>query len=112
MRKNVTYISQDASYLSIVKTADPSARLGYITSTISSQIIATMTGLKTQENTVVCDLIYSGVTESGVADLISADIPLELWTVNSTTQITSDYATGFTTDSSRLWTALYNGAMS
>lgn len=111
MRKNVTYISQDDTYLNIVKTADPSARLGYITSTISSQIIATMTGLKTQENIVFCDLIYSGTSDSGVTDLISADIPLELWTVNSTTQITSTYATGYTTDSAKLWSQLYNSAM-
>ena len=111
MRGRVTYISQSVEYLTAAKNADSKARIGYIVSTISQAIIDAISTLKTDGNEVICDLQYTGVTDAGIDMLSTNDIPLELWTINSLTQITSEYASGYTTDMLKVWSQLYNSVM-
>lgn len=97
----VTYISGYASMLTYLKNADPYARVGVVSSTITADTIALVQGLMTGYNTVFLDANKSSVTDETVAMCIEADIPLEIWTVNDSDTITAlnPYITGVTSDS-------------
>ena len=101
MRGKVSWISFAPTLLGYVKDYDSSARLGYILSEITAAAITTAQGLKTTDNEVFIDAIQSTVTDENVALCISADIPLEAWTINSENAVTTlnPYVSGMTSDS-------------
>ena len=99
---DVTWISFGAANLSAIKAVDETARLGFIhEGEITSAVIATAEGLKTDSNEVFLDCNYSYFTDSGVSLAIDAGIPLEVWTVNTEAAVLglNDYITGVTSDS-------------
>lgn len=101
MKGNVTYISFDSNYLSMIKNIDDKARLGYLTSnTVSSTIINTVNGLRTTYNDVYLGLDKNCVTDSVVSLCKQNHIPLEIWTVNSENEIKNikSYISGVTSD--------------
>lgn len=101
MKDKVTWISFTYTFLLWIKTVDPKARLGYVTSTINSSTINTVTQtLKTEDNEVFIDCASGSVTSEGVELCVNADVPLEVWTVNSESGILAlnPYISGVTSD--------------
>lgn len=110
MRGKVSWISFSSAFLGYVKTADPDARLGYLVSSVTSDVVTTVQSLKTNTNEVFLD--SSDYDSDAVALCIAADIPLEIWTINSKTVIANmdGYITGVTSDSIHAGRHLYNVA--
>jgi glycerophosphoryl diester phosphodiesterase len=102
MAGKVTWISFDSTYLGYVKNTDATARLGFLhSSDVTATQITTMQGLQTEDNEVYLGVKYTSLTDNGVALCIAAGIPLEVWTVNSESDILAlnPYITGITSDS-------------
>lgn len=98
MDGKVTWISFSADYLRYVKTADSSARLGYLVSSVTSAVITTTLGLKTDTNEVFID--SSDYDADAISLCQAAGLPLEIWTINSSSiiQNMNAYITGVTSD--------------
>lgn len=109
----VTYISSSNTYLGYVKTADANARLGYITDIITSDIISTVSSLKTSTNEVFLDAEHSKLTDDAVALCATQKFPLEVWTVNESSWIENmnPYISGVTSDELNAGKILYNKYM-
>lgn len=110
MKGNVTYISFDAKYLGYVKNVDPNARLGYVMDDVTEAAITTALGLQTGTNEVVIDAGFGRLTTETVQLCIDADLPLEVWTVNSASNINNmhTYISGVTSDSVHAGRTLYS----
>ena len=113
MKGKVTYISFNNTFLGYVKNADASARLGFLTSTLSSGNITTAKNLKTTSNEVFLDAKLSTLKDSVVDSCISNNIPLEVWTVNTEDEIINmhSYISGVTSDNLVAGRTLYNNAL-
>lgn len=113
MKDKVSYISFGANYLEWVKAADNTARLGYIVDTVHSVVINTAKRLKQNAFTVVdgalvasgknevfIDCAATGVNRTAVYNCRNAGFPLEVWTVNSESEILAldPYISGVTSD--------------
>lgn len=98
MRGKVTYISFSATLLEYVKNYDATARLGFLVSTVSADTITTAQSLKTDNNEVFIDA--ADYSEDAVTLCMNADLPLEIWTINSETTVNAlpAYVTGVTSD--------------
>ncbi len=111
MDGKVTWISFIPHYLEYVKDADASARLGYLVWDVTDAAIATAQGLQTDTNEVFID------SDDYSADAISlcqaAGLPLEIWTINSSSEIKNmnAYITGVTSDSLIAGKILYDAGM-
>lgn len=95
----VTYISFNSTYLGYVKNYDSAARLGYVASGSGTDgMITTASGLKTTDNEVFLDTYDK--TDTWAEKCRVADIPLEVWTVDSAATIRSmnPYITGVTSN--------------
>ena len=113
MKGKVTYISFSSTFLGYVKTADVSARLGFLTSTLSSGNITTAKNLKLTTNEVFLDAKLSSLKASVVDSCVTNNIPLEVWTVNTEEEIINmhSYISGVTSDSLVAGKVLYNNAL-
>lgn len=113
MTGKVTYISFSYAFLEYVKAADPSARLGYLVSTISDSVITQAVALRTGSNDVFMDARLSNLTDSLVSSCIAQKLPLEVWTVNTETEILgmSSYISGVTSDNLVAGKVLYDAAI-
>lgn len=101
MKGKVTWISFNATYLGYVKAVDTSARLGFVVGSVTASTITTVIQhLRTGKNEVFVDCAYENATGDAVTLCADADIPLEVWTVNSENNIkTLDaYVSGVTSD--------------
>lgn len=98
MAGKVTWISFNEYYLEHVKNYDNSARLGLVASALTSANITTASSLKTTTNEVFLDV--SSISDDLVDDCITAGLPVEVWTINTTAGITAlnDYISGVTSD--------------
>lgn len=109
MDGKVTWISFSLTYLTYVKNYDNKARLGFLTTPNTAGVNSTA-GLKTQNNEVFLDSFYGDVNSTGIELCIAADLPIEVWTVNSESVINSldPYITGVTSDNLIAGNVLYN----
>lgn len=100
MKGKVTYISFSGTYLRYVKDSDASARLGFISSKLSSGDISVAKNLRTTSNEVFIDANLSTLNDSMVPYCVTDNIPLEVWTVNSEKSIINmnSYISGVTSD--------------
>lgn len=101
MKGNVTYISFNKTYLEYIKQADRQARLGYLISNITQEIVEDTLSLRSGINEVYLGANYSNLTDDKVNTSISYNIPLEIWTVNDENIIKNmnSYISGVTSDS-------------
>ena len=99
MSKNTTFISFNSTFLTYVKNYDQEARIGFIAG-IDASSIATANSLKTGYNEVVLDVQYNVATQANIDLCIAADIPVEVWTVDSDATILklNKYVTGVTSN--------------
>lgn len=110
MKGKVTWISFSATFLAYVRDYDKTARLGYVCS-LTSAAVSVARNLRTGENDVFLDCSYSSVTD--VTECVAADIPLEVWTVNSANAIKNlhPYVSGVTSDSLIAGKILHDASM-
>ena len=113
MKDKTTWISFTSTYLDYVKNYDNKARLGYVVSNITTANINTALGLKTNDNEVFIDCSYSNVDNAGVNLCISNHLPLEVWTVNSNSNIinSNKYITGYTSNDLLAGKILYENSI-
>lgn len=114
MKGHVTYVS-GSSNLSIIKTLDPSARIGIIhNSAITSSLITTAQGLQNESNEVFidCDSYYVNAESCTLCQ--GGGIPLEMWTINTASAILNmnPYITGVTSDGIIAGKILYDANIS
>ena len=114
MLKNVSWISFSTDYLEIIKNIDNTARLGFLMSEVSpeytgSTYIATLQSLKTDNNIVFLDMLYSIVSDSIVDACMDNSIPIEVWTVDTEEEILelNPYVSGVTSNTLKASEVLY-----
>lgn len=109
----VAYISFSSTYLGYVKAYDASARLGFIKSTATTSDITTCQSLKTETNEVFYDVKYTSLTDAICTAYQSAGIPIEIWTVDTASAITTmnPYVSGVTSNSLIAGKVLYEAAI-
>lgn len=101
MKNEVTWISFDSASLAAVRAADKTARLGLVADVVSATTIDTVRNtLKSGFNEVFIDCAHSKATADVVQLCIDADVPLEVWTVNSEAAMLAldSYVSGVTSD--------------
>ena len=99
MRDNVTWISQNYGYLAYVSNYCNKCRLGLIVSSVTSDNVLVAAGLKTTNNAV---FVNSGsITADAVTLCIGQNLPLEYWTLNTESNLTTidPYVSGISSDS-------------
>ena len=102
MRHNVTSISFKYEYLQEITRSDNRARVGYLVPNINSNSYLTSTeALRTDYNDVFIETDYSRLTDNVVELCKTANIPLEVYTVDDKNWIktANDYISGFTSNS-------------
>lgn len=101
MLRDVTWIDFNATHLQYVKTYDSGARLGYLSDSLDASAITTASNLKNEENEVFVDCgNVNTVTDERVTSCINNGIQIEVWTIDSSSTITSmhKYITGVTSN--------------
>lgn len=110
MKNNLTWISFKSAFLTYVKDYDAEARIGYVIDSITEANITRANNLMTEGNEVFLDCDYTQLTNETIALCINANIPLEVWTVDTANEITAlnPYITGVTSDNLVAGNVLYN----
>lgn len=114
MKDKVTWISFNSAYLGYIREVDTKARLGYVVDAVDSGVIASAKKLLTAYNEVFIDCAGGNANESTVKLCADADLPLEVWTVNTESAILAlnGYVSGVTSDNIIAGKVLANSAMS
>lgn len=109
MEGKVTWISGSATYLGYIRDYVPAANLSYVVSTITATVITTATGLKTTSNEVSIDVNYANLTDAMITLAYNANIPVEVWTVDTEAEIIAldPYVYGVTSNWLIAGTVLY-----
>jgi len=101
MDGKVSWISAALTYINYINDYDETARVGFISIDLSSVLADTILGWKTGQNEVFADLYFydSGISES-IENAKAVLLPVEVWTVNTSSAIISmdSYITGVTSD--------------
>lgn len=110
MEKNISWLSFSEAVLENVLSVCPSARVGLVCDTLTSENIAWAETVKTDTNEVFVDVGYSTLTEEVVSACVNAGIPLEVWTVNTVEEVLAldGYISGVTSDNISANAVLYN----
>lgn len=101
MQGKVTWISFRPAYLSYVREITPEARLGLLLETVSQKGVTTAVQLQNGRNEVFIDAKSENLTNALVSLCARANIPLEVWTVDSEKAVAAlnPYITGVTSNS-------------
>ena len=96
----VTWISFFAESLAYIQTLDSTARRGFLTERFSEKDVHTAVKLKNDENEVFIDSKYTLVNAKTVKMCMDAEIPLEVWTIDTEEEIVAldPYVNGITSD--------------
>lgn len=122
MGDKVTWVSYNATFLGYVKTADNSARLGYLVDTTTEDkataAVTTIQSLQTEENEVFANLALAYLTDAKLQHFIDAEIPVEVYYISDDAAAVADkileansYITGFCTDVCIAGKVLYEAYM-
>lgn len=111
LKGRCTWISFSDTYLGYIRDYDPDARLGYVISSVTGEVITTAQGLKTSTNEVFID--SSGRTDTESEMCLAAKLPHEVWTIDSEAVIKelNPYVTGVTSNSMIAGEVLYKSVM-
>lgn len=110
MQKNVTWISFNETSLANIKTVDSTARLGFVTDTVTEDNITSANSLKTDSNEVFIDVAHYVLTDDFVNSCVNNNLPLEVWTINNAISLANldAYVSGYTSDNLLANVVLYN----
>ncbi len=111
MNEHVTWISFHPKLLSFVEKYNNTARLGYVTRSVTEATIKTALSLKTPINEVFIDT--SSYNATAVQLCKTAGLPMEVWTINNekTMRNLNPYITGVTSDLLIYGKVLYHGSI-
>ena len=114
MKDKVTWISFNSAYLGYIREVDTKARLGYVVDAVDSGVIASAKKLLTAYNEVFIDCSSGNANATAVKLCADADLPLEVWTVNTESAIIAlnGYVSGVTSDNLIAGKVLADNAMS
>lgn len=100
VHERATWISFSLETLRTVIKVDETARCGYLTEKIDSQVIDAAKSLQTGKNEVFLNCYYGVLTKKEILLCKMAALPLEVWTVNEEKTLLSldDYVSGVTSD--------------
>jgi glycerophosphoryl diester phosphodiesterase len=114
MLKNVTWISFNADYLHCIKGCDSNARLGYVVKELTQDVISKALSLKNNYNEVFISSDFITLNNTLIELCIKHYIPLEVWTVNNTSDLLTlnSYINGITSDSLNAGSVLYHSLIS
>ncbi|MBQ2256671.1 MAG: hypothetical protein II330_07380, partial [Clostridia bacterium] len=101
MTGKVNWISFNHTYLTYVKNADPTARLGFIKgSDVTDSLVSSAKKLQSGSNQVFLMVQYSLLTNTGVLRAAANDFAVEVYTVNSESAVMAlpTYVSGVTSD--------------
>lgn len=95
-----TWISFNYDYLLYVKEADETARLGYLSTKFSDEVIEKVISLRTGKNEVSLNLEFKQSFSWRIEKCKKENIPVEIWTVNDEIFISliNPYISGVTSD--------------
>lgn len=98
MKGKVTYISFSDSYLQTIVSYDEYARVGFLSSSVSSTVVNKAVALRTGKNLVFLD--SSAYGSSAIELCEAAHLPLEVWTLDNATTIAglNAYISGVTSN--------------
>lgn len=122
MGGKVTWVSYNATFLGYIKTADSSARLGYLVDTTTEDkataAVTMIQSLQTEENEVFADLALAYLNDTKLQHFIDAGIPVEVYYISADAAAVADkileahsYITGFCTDVCIAGKVLYDAYM-
>lgn len=100
MRGKITWIG-GSDIMAAIASRDTTARLGmFATSTITATTINTILSYKTANNDVFIDADNSYATDEGIAICEEAEVPIEVWTLDTaaTIKALNPYITGVTSN--------------
>ena len=97
---NCSWISFDAPALNSVLKYDDTARIGYVCYSVNNSVIDACLAIKTDKNQVFVDLRYTDVNANAVDLCKNAQLPIEVWTVNTEESALAldSYITGIASD--------------
>lgn len=100
MRGKVSFLSFEADLLKAVTEVDPEARIGYVVSVVTIKNILSAMELRTGKNEVFIDSYYLSAQPSAVAMCMEQFLPLEVWTVDTESDILAldPYVSGVTSN--------------
>lgn len=123
LKGKATYISFSDTYLNYVKNYDEYARLGYLTSSPNTSYATYCRNLQTKaidknDKEIILNEVYLGAKYQNMTTEIyeacaAAGIPVEVWTVNTSSAILAldSYVSGVTSDSLIAGKVLYDSEM-
>ena len=114
MSRKVTWISYNKSYLTYIKEADSTSRIGLLHQyAVDDATINNAIELRTDENEVFLALKSTQVNDSAVQKCIAAKLPLETWTVDDETSMLNlpPYVTGIISNNLNGGRVLYNNGI-
>lgn len=114
MDNKVTWISFSEVYLGYVKEYDANATLGFVVETVDASNISKAQALKLPTNKVFIDANITNISNAACELCNSANLPLEVWTVDDASTIinANPYITGFTSNDLIAGKILYNANIS
>ena len=83
MIDNCTWISFEVNYLKYVRNVDDTARLGYVSSTLTQSVIDKAVGLRNENNEVFLDISYTVLNNNTVMLAVLNGFAVETWTVDT-----------------------------
>ena len=114
MRGKVTWISYNDTYLTYVKEADNTSRIGLLHQyAVDDAAISKATALRTESNEVFLALKSTQVNDSAVQKCILAGLPMETWTVDDETSMLNlpPYVTGIISNNLNSGRVLYENGI-
>ena len=100
MKDHVTWITFSSTILGYVKTADETARLGYLMTTYTTSAVDTCLALRTGKNEVLAVTRYDLLSQSVLDYMIEKNVPLVayLFDKNTDADAMQPYVTGALTN--------------
>ena len=114
MRKKVTWISYNETYLRYIIEADDTSRIGLLHQyAVDDTAISKAIALRTDNNEVFLALKSTQINDSAVQKCIAAKLPLETWTVDDETTILNlpPYVTGIISNNLNGGRVLYDNGI-
>lgn len=114
----ISWITYKYEYLQYIKEADETARVGFLfgrtgDSAINDTLVSNILALSTGKNEVFLPIKASLVTDDGIQKCIAAGIPVEVWTVDTTSEMLNlnSYISGVISNTLSYGEVLYENRM-
>lgn len=118
MLGKISWITYKYEYLQYIIEADDTARVGFlfgrsVDTTMNDELINKLVGLKTDKNIVFLPIKNSLVSSAGLQKCMDQDIPVEVWTVDTESEMLAldPYISGVISNKLSYGEVLYENSM-